>query len=182
MYKVVRHYNYALYSSHAQGEAMVKYQVGEWAEPPQYALEAGFGLFVFRSKDAALEAASEGSDLVVFEAEAESPLPSPQFALDKWELWWGRAETTRYPFQLAPDEMMYRRVRLVRPVARHIYCFVRSGEEWQHDVPVFLRPNNIPRGEGVWLAFGLVDLDALVGKRVRVIGELVSIRGRELVR
>lgn len=115
IYKVVvRASGDVLISVAADGQAMVIYPPGQWAEPPKWLAERGYYLFAFDRLEEAIAAAEDVPFAEVWEAEGDErvePLPP---RMDIFSLRFGTADPD--PGEYAPGTIMVRRIQLIRRI------------------------------------------------------------------
>jgi hypothetical protein len=132
-YKVVRRFRYddgdQFASVYAAGKAAVEYVPGQWAEPPAFLKERGYGLFVYADEADAHLAAADAYGGEVWECEAENVRPVPLGAgLDLGELKEGRFVPAA---SIEPRSLWADRVRLLRPVTCEIFYKVVRRENYR---------------------------------------------------
>tara|TARA_Y100000310_G_scaffold321976_1_gene380392 strand:- start:2760 stop:3146 length:387 start_codon:yes stop_codon:yes gene_type:complete len=106
------------------GQGMVAYSVGEWAYPPQWLWERGYGLVAFRDRESAVgyvrrtENYYRGWELWESVGENEiSPLPRRRFleaVMDRGErAWWDEDVGLAWPY----GTVMFESLRIERELA-----------------------------------------------------------------
>lgn len=122
VYKVVRKYKGQYYSCGARGKAVVRYQIGEWAEAPKWLADKGYHLTAFYHYIYAKSFIASNFRLpqpYLFEAEAEDIIRGqiPEFAFTS-DLRNGKILTSRMSRYVdwPLDTIMAKRIKLIMEV------------------------------------------------------------------